>query len=345
MPSIEQSWYQGASWLKLLRPFSGLASCYAYFKRKNYLQKKSAGDLWKSPVPLIVVGNISVGGTGKTPFTIALCEYLISKGKRPGIISRGYGSQSKDFPVDVTATTNVLISGDEPLLLASRTGCPVVIDPDRVSAAKHLVEHHQVDIIISDDGMQHYRLDRDIEIALVDGQRGFGNGRMLPEGPLRESPNRIKDVDFVVLNSPSDRFPRDWQAQDHMSSWMPLFETSEYVPMYIEAGDFVSLNEDTREVITGELVYAVSGIGNPKRFYDTLTHQGIKYQPKAFSDHHDFQMIDFVDMVDHRIVMTEKDAVKCKGYDLGNAVYLQVEAILPNGFFDKVFDKAFSDSV
>jgi len=340
MSMVEKAWYEGAGWLKLLRPFSSLALAFARSKREKFLSSQtvlSFKNLSNLSVPIVVVGNISVGGTGKTPFTVALTEFLESKGKRVGIVSRGYGSKRNEFPFEVTETSSVSDSGDEPLLLKQRLGCPVVISPNRVAAVKFLLRNHDVDVILSDDGMQHYNMPRNLEIALIDGNRGLGNGRMLPEGPLREPVERLSDVDFVVVNSPSEDFPEAFNAYQ----WAKWFDGNVFHKMTIEAGDFVSLDSHKHEVITGESVYAVSGIGNPQRFYNTLSSMGVKYTPKAFKDHHDFSLLDFVDMADKRIVMTEKDAVKCRSLDLGNAVYLSIEAKLNQTFFDQVYDRLF----
>ena len=340
MSMVEKAWYQGAGWLKLLRPFSSMALAFARSKRAKFLSSSSIPafkNQSKQSVPIVVVGNISVGGTGKTPFTVALTEYLQSKGKRVGIVSRGYGSKRKKFPYEVTEMSSVADSGDEPLLLKQRLGCPVVISPDRVAAVEFLLNIHNVDVILSDDGMQHYKMPRNLEIALIDGNRGLGNGRMLPEGPLREPVERLTEVDFVVVNSPSNDFPDAFNAYQ----WAKWFDANTFYEMRIEAGDFIRLDAHKKEVITGESVYAVSGIGNPQRFYNTLSSMGVKYTPRAFKDHHDFSLLDFVDMADKRIVMTEKDAVKCRSLDLGNAVYLSIEAKLNQTFFDQVYDRLF----
>ncbi|GAA3934790.1 tetraacyldisaccharide 4'-kinase [Litoribacillus peritrichatus] len=341
MSGIEQAWYQGAKWLKLLRPFSFLAEKYASSKRQAFLSQPDLEPfiaLSGHSVPLIVVGNISVGGTGKTPFTIALAQYLSSKGKRVGVVSRGYGSKRKTFPYEVLSESTTDDAGDEPLLIKQRLDCPVVIDPDRVSAVNFLLSKHDVDVLISDDGLQHYKMNRSLEIVLVDGGRGLGNGRMLPEGPLRESVARLDSVDFVVVNSPAEGFP-ELEGSERWADW---FKQNAYTQMSIVPGDFYSLANDQQEVITGEQVYAVSGIGNPERFYNTLTEMRVKYLARPFRDHHDFSMLDFVEMVDYRIAMTEKDAVKCRSLDLGNAVYLSVNASLEERFFDRVFDQLFT---
>ncbi len=339
MSAIEHAWYSGAKWLTLLRPFSYLAHRYACRKRANYLASQPV-DAYISDkgqrTPIVVIGNISVGGTGKTPFTIALANYLSAKGKRIGIVSRGYGSKLTEFPYEVRKDSKPDESGDEPLLLKQRLGCPVVISPNRLEAVAYLVSRYSPDVILSDDGMQHYRMPRTLEIALIDGNRGLGNGRMLPEGPLREPVERLSDVDFVVVNSAGEQFPEGFDA-----GWKSWFDCHDFHSMSIRPGDFFRLDNDQKEVITGEQVYAVSGIGNPQRFYHTLSSLGVKYHPKPFKDHHKFELIDFVDMADKRIVMTEKDAVKCRALELGNAVYLSVEAEFDSSLLDQIYNRIF----
>ena len=196
MRLIERAWYSKALWLHFLWPlhalFKGLAA-----------QKEEASLLllqepW--PVPVIVVGNISVGGTGKTPLLIALVTHLQKKGFKPGVVSRGYGSKAAIFPVAVTGGTAVEESGDEALLIAKHCGCPVVIDPDRVAAIECLLGEHSVDVVLSDDGLQHYAMARDIELIVVDGERKFGNELCLPAGPLREPLSRLGDADLILVN-------------------------------------------------------------------------------------------------------------------------------------------------
>jgi tetraacyldisaccharide 4'-kinase len=341
MSRVESAWYHGAKWLTLFRPLSVLALAYARSKRARFLSSSSKPEyknLSGNDVPVIVIGNISVGGTGKTPFAVALTQYLVNRGKRVGIVSRGYGSTRKHFPYEVLHSSPVQEAGDEPLLLKQRLGCPLVISPDRSQAIEYLLERHDVDVILSDDGMQHYNMARSLEIALIDGNRGLGNGRMLPEGPLREPVERLSSVDFVVVNSPSDSFP---DVCDSSQEWYRWFKDNSYSEMTIQAGEFRRLDNDEEEVITGETVYAVSGIGNPNRFYNTLSRLGVKSLKKPFKDHHEFSLLDFVDMADQRIVMTEKDAVKCRDLDLGNSVYLSIDAQLEPGLFDQIYDQLF----
>ena len=194
---ITQAWQQDSPWLKLLLPLSWLFVAIASARRR-YLQSRHQGQAFKAPV--IIVGNISVGGSGKTPLILALVSALKQRGFKPGVVSRGYGGKAVSYPLGVNAQTAVAESGDEPLLIAQLAECPVVVDADRNAAVAYLLSHNDCDLVLSDDGLQHYRLHRDIEIVVIDGQRGFGNGRCLPAGPLRESQERLGQADFVVVN-------------------------------------------------------------------------------------------------------------------------------------------------
>jgi tetraacyldisaccharide 4'-kinase len=252
------------------------------------------------PVPVIIVGNISVGGTGKTPLLIALCEYLVRQGYKPGVISRGYGA-SISGEYSVAANDDAAACGDEPLLIKQRTGCPVMIGRDRVAAAKKLLAENDCDVILSDDGMQHYRLKRDIEIAVVDTQRKFGNGFCLPAGPLREPGSRLNKVDMVVHHGKSDH-------KYHFS---------------LEFGAAINLaTGEQRDVesFTAEKAHAVAGIGHPGRFFRQLQALGVDVTEHAFPDHHAYTSsdIDYADSLP--ILMTEKDAVKCKRLQSVNTV-------------------------
>jgi tetraacyldisaccharide 4'-kinase len=265
-------------------------------------------------VPVIVVGNITVGGSGKTPLVLWLAEFLRRHGYRPGLISRGYGGKAGCWPQAVDAGSEPRVVGDEALLLARRSGCPMAVGPDRVAAASQLIAEHDVDIIISDDGMQHYRLGRDIEIAVLDGERRLGNGLCLPAGPLREPPGRLKSVDFVVTNGSARA--GEWSMQLVAADALPLL-AGEGRP----APDFAS-----------GPVHAVAGIGNPGRFFATLHALGLETIEHPFPDHHPFGKgeLDFNDTAP--VLMTEKDAVKYLDYAGKRHWYLPVTARLPGEF-------------
>jgi len=262
-------------------------------------------------VPVIVVGNITVGGTGKTPLVIALVQLLRDAGYNPGVVGRGYGGTAGHWPQQVRPDSDPVAVGDEPVLIAARCRCPVAVAPDRVAAAASLIKHAHCDVIVSDDGLQHYRLARDIEIAVIDGVRRFGNGHCLPAGPLREPQRRLRTVDYVVttgLAAPGE------------------------TPMSLNAAPIRNVRDDRqiaeRYPFRGKAVHAVAGIGNPGRFFAQLRGLGINPKEHGFPDHYRFrrQDLDFGD--DAPIIMTEKDAVKCRRFAAANHWYLPVEAQL-----------------
>lgn len=266
------------------------------------------------PVPVIVVGNLTVGGAGKTPLVAALARYFSERGFKVGIVSRGYGARPPAFPHRVSASDTPSVSGDEPLLLAQKTGCPVVIDPQRVRAVDWLLKTERVNLVISDDGLQHYALGRTLEIVVIDGQRGLGNGMCLPAGPLREPAGRLRSVDMVVVNGGK----------------MPGAYT-----MTLEAQDVRRLTDDTGTSLTrlAQPVAAVAGTGNPGRFFATLSTLGIAHQPYAFPDHYPFVARDLV-FSEATVLMTEKDAVKCRSFATQTMYYLPVEATLSQDFWE-----------
>jgi tetraacyldisaccharide 4'-kinase len=263
-------------------------------------------------VPVIVVGNVSVGGTGKTPLVLWLASLLRTKGMNPGIVSRGYGSARRE-PRPVTASSDAPSVGDEPLLLAQRSGCPVWVGVDRVAAARALLAAHpSCDVIVSDDGLQHYGLARDVEIAVVDGTRRFGNGMMLPAGPLREPRSRLRTVDAVVING----------APAASEPWLG---------MQLEGREFRNLANPAQRVnaghFTGKRVVAIAGIGHPQRFFAHLDALGLRYEPRAFPDHHAYTASDLAPGDADAIVMTEKDAVKCESFASDRCWVLPVDAV------------------
>ncbi len=245
--------------------------------------------------PVVVVGNITAGGTGKTPLIIGLSGLLKAAGLKPGIISRGYGRRHRGlYRVNERSTTAE--AGDEPLLIHRRAQVPVMVCEDRVLAAQQLAP--KVDVLLADDGMQHHRLGRDLEICVVDGLRGFGNGWLLPAGPLREPLQRLPQMDFVVCNGqPADPLPcRIYQMQLSGGVLKKLYDPSQIRDLH----DF-----------SGSPVYSVAAIGNPGRFFDRLREAGLKVTGKAFPDHHRYRPEDFGGLTGRPIIITEKDAVKC----------------------------------
>ena len=280
MSFLTRAWYKKSPWLWLLWPLALAYQLLATLRRSR--QSKAAPD--KPPVPLIVVGNITVGGTGKTPCLISLCEHLLKQGFKPGVISRGYGGQANTYPMFVTPATSPLQAGDEPVLIASRTGRPVVVDPDRMSALNALLEKHQIDVVLSDDGLQHYRLPRTIEIAVVDGQRLFGNELCLPAGPLREPVSRLQEVDFVVLNGDA--------AREHAA-------VKSAHAMRMKPKRLVNLASGEKRPFggapfnMGSKLQAFAAIGNPQRFFDSLRSLPYPVEEFVFPDHHQFTISDF----------------------------------------------------
>lgn len=261
-------------------------------------------------IPVIVVGNLSAGGSGKTPLVLWIVELLREQQWKPGIVSRGYGG-SADAPREASIASDPAEVGDEPMLLARRSGCPVWVAPDRVAACRALREQHpECDVIVSDDGLQHYALRRDIEICVVDG-RGYGNGLLQPAGPLREPRARLRSVDAVVAHGA----PQALQGLQGLD--MPVHA------MVLE-GDRLVRFTDARDLraaksFAGRRMHAVAGIGDPKRFFLQLARFGIKVVPHPFPDHHPFTAADFAFGDNDPVVMTEKDAVKCKRIVQGNA--------------------------
>lgn len=304
MTALERGWYQKHRWCYLLAPLSLLFWLLATVRRSLFRFKLKAS--YRLPVPVVVVGNISVGGTGKTPFTLWFCQFLREQGFTPGIISRGYGVKLS-APLLVSAAHSAADVGDEPLLLAERSGCPVVVSPNRVAAAKHLLQQcPEVNLIISDDGLQHYALQRDLEIVLIDGQRGLGNGWLLPTGPLRELPSRLKQVDLVIANSGQH----------------PLADGS----MAVEAQRVVPMKAFDAALVAGATVDIIAGIGNPQRFERSVLAAGYQIKTRHFlADHHAFSLADFRGLTPP-LLMTEKDAVKCRGFAQTGWYYLAIQA-------------------
>lgn len=312
-PWLERAWYDTTSRRTLwLRPLSWLFRRLASARRRQ-----QQADAVRLPVPVIVVGNITVGGTGKTPLILALAKHLQARGWQPGIISRGYGGRLESYPALVPPDGDPARYGDEPVLLARNSHCPVAVDPDRVRAAQFLLGTPAgCNLILSDDGLQHYRLARDIEIIVVDGRRLFGNGQCLPEGPLREPPSRLAEATFVVSNgSPARPLPVPTLTMQVLpQSWLQ-----------VRSGLRRALAEGT----PAGRVHAVAGIGNPQRFFDTLRALGLDVIEHAFADHHAFTASDLDFGDDCPVIMTSKDAVKCHAFAGEHVWALEVEAELP----------------
>lgn len=314
------SWYQPHPIRWLLWPLSTLYGAVTHLRRLLY--RLGVFKQHKLKVPVIIVGNITVGGTGKTPFVIWLVKQLQQAGLRPGIISRGYGGKAEYYPQLVTPQSDPALVGDEPIIISRHTHCPMAVAPNRVTAGQLLVKQFDCNIIIADDGLQHYALARDIEIVIVDGNRLFGNQHLLPAGPLREPMSRLQNVDFIVHNNSE-----------------PLTEFT----MSLSKGHAINLTDPS---LTSELstfndrtVHAVAGIGHPERFFDQLTKDGLKIHPHPFSDHHAFQKHDLEFNDDKPILMTEKDAVKCQSFSEKNMWYIPINATINNNLEQLILDK------
>ena len=339
---ISAAWYEGRWWWRLLYPLllplSWLFSFVAARRRSSH-----QAALQPLSVPVIVVGNIAVGGTGKTPVIIALAQTLQAKGLKPGIISRGYGASAPYYPYPVTTQSEPDEVGDEPLLIAQATQCPLVVGPDRHAAAQQLLRDNNCDIILSDDGLQHYKLTRQFEICVVDAQRLLGNGRCLPAGPLREPPSRLGEVDLIISNGLNPIcFSQLGLTAETLGPQAPLISA-----MQLQPSLWVNVKNAQRfAVFSGaeqqsfpwgaESVLAVSGIGNPERFFKTLDGLAVTATTQAFDDHHPFCKQDFVQAAGRPVVMTAKDAVKCHAFAAENWWYLSVEA---------QFDETFARSI
>ena len=310
---LVRGWYEDAWWLRLLTPLSWVFGTLARRRRIAALTGKRPP--WRAPVPVLVVGNLTVGGTGKTPFVIWLVKQLRERGLKPGVVSRGYGSRGGRNPVSVPATgADPGLVGDEPPILARRTGVPVVICRDRVKAVRHLVGKHDVDIVVSDDGLQHYALARDIEIAVIDGDRGFGNGRLLPSGPLREPASRLAEVDWIIAN----RKPSGLAGNETVMHVRPLFFANLQTGVKMAPDQFA---------VHYPNVNAVAGVGNPDGFAETLSNLGLKLALYPLDDHHRFSGEEVRFDNDWPVVCTEKDAVKLRRLDivLGHCWSLEIE--------------------
>jgi tetraacyldisaccharide 4'-kinase len=317
---LNEIWYRGGSapaWLRALVP------AYRAGQRLDrwIRSRRQPADLESACI--VVVGNLTVGGSGKTPLVVRLCRLLREAGLSPGVISRGYGRSEKGLRL-VSPSSNPALVGDEPLLIAQQASVPVIVAADRCAAARTLLKKG-VQVVLSDDGLQHYRLPRKIEICVVDGQRGFGNGRLLPAGPLREPVQRLHSVDHIVINGEPD-------------GPLPGLDVTglETIQMTLAAGLLRPLDGGQNWRLAqfgGCRVNAVAGIAHPRRFFELLSASRIKVIEHVFPDHHAYSREDFEPMAaELPILMTEKDAVKCRKLGLKNAWFLSVDAVLPHNW-------------
>lgn len=314
---IENSWYNKSGITPFLLPLSWLFCLIVQVRRSLY--KFGIYKTKKIDVPVIVVGNITVGGTGKTPLVIELVNFLKEHGYRPGVVSRGYGGKARSWPQQVRWDSDPVIVGDEAIVIARRAKCPMAVGPDRVESARALLQYSDCNIIISDDGLQHYKLARDIEIAVIDGVRRYGNEKCLPAGPLREPTKRLELVNFKVTNGVAgpDEFAMTYQTE--------TLQRADDPDVTLELSS-----------LKNKQVHAIAGIGNPKRFFEQLKQSGLNIIEHEFPDHYLYKKSDLEFEENHPIIITEKDAVKCQRFYLQNIWYQPIKAILDNQFTEQL---------
>ncbi len=324
---LQKQWFCKSVWHALLLPLAAIYLGLTHLRKLLY--KLNAIKSYALSVPVIVVGNISVGGTGKTPAVIYLAQQLKLAGYYPGIISRGYGRSNSSVQAVFSDSSPDRV-GDEPLLIAMRTGCPVFVGNDRVAAGLALLNQHpEVNVIISDDGLQHYRLKRSLEIAVIDADRAFGNGYLIPAGPLREPIVRLSSVDAIIVNG-------DAAALNLTVPNKNLFS------MRLVGETFFSLDGKQKKsaaYFKKKKLAAVAGIGNPDRFFGHLRMMHLDFQSQAFPDHHMFCLEDFASFKGKTILMTEKDAVKCRAFISADIWMLPVDAMIEPGMMKIILNK------
>jgi len=309
---IERIWSGSSLVYLLLLPLSWLYGLVSGLIRLSY--RCGLRKSWRAPVPVVVVGNLTAGGNGKTPMVIWLVEQLQQRGYRVGVVSRGYGGKAKAYPLLLNASTTTRQAGDEPVLIYQRTAAPVAISPNRAEAVQALLKQHRLDVVITDDGLQHYALQRDFELVVIDGVRRFGNGWWLPAGPMRERVSRLNSVDALITNG-------------------GVAQPGE-IAMRLQAREAVNVaTGERRPAVELPHVVAMAGIGHPPRFFATLEKLGVDVEREvAFADHQEYQHDPLAALVTpgQTLLMTEKDAVKCRAFAQPNWWYLPVDAVLPS---------------
>lgn len=291
----------------LLWPLSQLFRLITALRRLGYRRGYLSSQ--RVAAPVVVIGNITVGGVGKTPLVIWAANHLRLLGFRPGIVSRGYKGRAGQWPRLVKRDTDPLMVGDEAVMMARRSGCPVAVGPDRVEAARLLLSQRDCNLLLSDDGLQHYALQRDMEVVVLDARRGLGNGLLLPAGPLREGPWRLRHVDLVAVNG---------EAQDARYSLRTRAD---------HAVNLLSAESRPLQDFTRSKIHAVAGIGDPERFFAMLETEGLSLERHAFPDHHGFREEDLTFTGDLPLLMTEKDAVKCEPFARPDWWYVPLDLI------------------
>lgn len=340
---LVRAWYNKALWLHTLRPLAWVFRHLAARRRTRLTAQQV-----EPSVPVVIVGNITVGGTGKTPAVQAIAEALQQRGLRVAVLSRGYGGSAGQYPLEVTAHSTVEETGDEAYLLRRRLSGQLLLDPDRQRGLEVLIDQGNCDVVISDDGLQHYRLWRDIEVIMVDGVRGLGNGLCLPAGPLREPPQRLHEADYVVINGCGQPLPERLSAglpvsHCHLAptAWVNVSSGERIAPEEMAAA--LGVQPDKQGIIShdncGRPIMALAGIGNPQRFFDSLRENGIVAQCQAFPDHHPYREEELLHAIDRVVLMTEKDAVKCERFAGPQWWYLEVNARLESGMLNQLCDR------
>ena len=321
--NLQDCWYKNNLSYKVLMsplwPVSKLFQILVWIR--TYLFRIKLFKQYRFKVPVIVVGNITVGGTGKTPLVMYIANMLQQAGFKPGIVSRGYKGRLSNQVLAVDTFLTPQDVGDEPLLMAKKSICPVVIAKKRAKAVAYLLNNFEVDIVISDDGLQHYALARNIEIAVMDESRGVGNGFCLPMGPLRESKSRLRSVDIVVNNG----------IKNNLKDYTMRISAESTVYSLADANNLVNLDS-----FKGQLVHAIAGIANPNKFFNLLQESGIRLVKHAFPDHYLFTAKDVSFTDNLPIIMTEKDAVKCAGFATSKHWVLPIKVSLSNQFNEKI---------
>ena len=318
---IERIWSGRSRLYLLLLPFSLIYGLISNLLRLSY--RWGWRKAWRAPVPVVVVGNLTAGGNGKTPVVVWLVQALQQRGLRVGVVSRGYGGKARRYPLVLGPTTSTYEAGDEPVLIYQRTGAQVAVDPVRRQAVAALVNDGKVDIIVTDDGLQHYALARDVEIVVIDGQRRFGNGWWLPAGPMRERSRRLESVSAIITNG-GKALPGE-------------------LAMQLLPGMAVNLLSGQQCPVTDlQNVVAMAGIGHPPRFFHTLHQQGlVPVKEVAFADHQDYSAdaLNALTSPGQTLLMTEKDAVKARAFPAANWWYLPVDASLPSHESEALLNK------
>ncbi len=350
--NLTDAWYdKNTRWPLLLQPLEWL-----YCSLAKSQKRKKLAQQWQPPCPLIVVGNITVGGTGKSPLTIELIDILQRQGYKVGVVSRGYKAKIERFPHQVTVHDETAQVGDEPLMIVKRTQVNLVIDPNRVRACQYLLANNDCDVIISDDGLQHYAMGRDIEICVVDSARGLGNGHCMPVGPLRELPSRLQSVDYIIQNGikldgkePDSKKPDSKKQNNKILPWLnqqglaPCFNMQLKPLAWQQLNTEQILSFDQFNQLISDNSYQVSafaGIGNPQRFFNSVEELGIHAKTQSFADHYQYSAADFAQLNDKSVLcMTEKDAVKCENYVPAQSYYLKIAAQLEPDFIQRLCEQ------